>query len=122
MKKVLVVDDENDFCYFLKKNLEGVGGFEVEVCYDGLSGLAKARLWQPDIVLLDVMMPDMGGGDVATALRDDEITKSIPIIFITALAKTYNLKDKENSKDGELFIAKSVIIAELVESINKLTG
>ena len=122
MKKILVVDDENDFCYFLKKNLEAVGGFEVDICNDGVSGISKARQWQPDIVLLDVMMPDMGGGDVATALRDSDITKSIPVIFITALAKTYGLQDKENSLDGALFLAKPVIIEDLVKAINKITG
>ncbi len=122
MKKVLVVDDENDFCFFLKKNLEAAGEFDVDFCCDEQSGLAKAKQWHPDIILLDVRMPDMGGGDVATALREDEITKSIPMIFITALAKTYNLKDKEYSKNGELFIAKPVIIKDLVEAINNLTG
>ncbi len=122
MKKVLVVDDENDFCFFLKKNLEATGEFDVDFCCDGQSVLVKAKQWHPDIILLDVRMPDMGGGDVATALREDEITKLIPMIFITALSKTYNLKDQEYSKNGELFIAKPVIIKDLVEAIKNLTG
>jgi DNA-binding response OmpR family regulator len=84
--RVLVIDDEAPIRLLCRVNLEAEGMTVVEAP-DGPSGLAKARAEQPDVVLLDVMMPGLDGWGVAEQLLDDERTTSIPIIFLTARAE-----------------------------------
>jgi DNA-binding response OmpR family regulator len=86
MTKVLVIDDEAPIRLLCRVNLEAEGMTVVEAP-DGPSGLEKARTEQPEVVLLDVMMPGLDGWGVAEQLLDDERTKSIPIIFLTARAE-----------------------------------
>ncbi|HEX9766883.1 MAG TPA: response regulator [Nitriliruptorales bacterium] len=61
-------------------------GFETELASDGTSGLATARARTPDVIVLDVMMPDMDGWSVAEILREDEELRDVPIVFCTAMA------------------------------------
>ena len=122
MKRILVIDDEKDFCFFLKQNLESSGDFAVEVCSNALEGFTQVRKLHPDMVLLDVRMPGMGGGDIATAIKENQETKDIPFAFITALKEQFNLKNKELSVSGELFITKPVKIKELVRIIDTYTA
>lgn len=65
-KKILIVDDEEDFTKLIKLNLERTGEYEVEIENGGLRGLAAAREFKPDLILLDILMPDMEGGEVAS--------------------------------------------------------
>ena len=80
-KRVLVVDDEQNIVDILRFNLEKEG-FEVITAADGLEGLAKARSCDPDLILLDVMMPEMDGFQVCEKLRSED--KLTPIIMLTA--------------------------------------
>jgi DNA-binding response OmpR family regulator len=84
---VLVVDDDPVILKLLEVNFE-MEGFTVVRASDGVEGLERARQVLPDIVVLDVMMPRMTGHEVATALRADPTTASIPIIFVTARAQS----------------------------------
>jgi len=84
---VLVVDDDPVILKLLEVNFE-MEGFTVVRANDGVEGLERAREVLPDIVVLDVMMPRMTGHEVATALRADPATASIPIIFVTARAQS----------------------------------
>jgi DNA-binding response OmpR family regulator len=86
MTKVLVIDDEAPIRLLCRVNLEAEGMAVLEAP-DGPSGLEKARTERPDVVLLDVMMPGLDGWGVAEQLLDDERTKAIPIIFLTARAE-----------------------------------
>src|SRR5436189_4604839 len=86
MTKVLVIDDEAPIRLLCRVNLES-GGMTVGDSRDGPTGLEQARGERPDVVLLDVMMPGLDGWGVAEQLLDDEQTKSIPIIFLTARAE-----------------------------------
>jgi len=83
MKKVLVIDDLPENVFMLQDRLENEG-YEVITAYDGNSGIEKARTELPDLVLLDVMMPDITGIEVCKSLVNDEQTKNIPIILVTA--------------------------------------
>jgi CheY-like chemotaxis protein len=85
--RVLVVDDEAPLRLLYRVNLE-VEGFEVVEAVDGLSGLAAAREASPDIILLDVMMPRLDGWGVADQLRDDPVTRDIPVVFVTARCRS----------------------------------
>ena len=83
--KVLVVDDEPDVLDLVSYNL-GQAGFLVETAADGAEGLRKARSAAPDLILLDLMLPEMDGLEVCKLLRRDPKTNGIPIIMLTARA------------------------------------
>ncbi|MFH0827526.1 MAG: response regulator, partial [Candidatus Omnitrophota bacterium] len=74
-KKILLIDDEEDFCFFVKKNLENTGEFEVITAPEGKIGIDLAREEKPDAILLDIVMPKMDGTDVAEILVNDPKTK-----------------------------------------------
>ena len=82
MSKILLVDDERDIVEFLQYNLEQKG-YEVIVGYDGLEALKKLSE-NPDLIILDIMMPHLDGYDVYKKIRENEKFKNIPIIFLTA--------------------------------------
>ena len=86
MVRVLIIDDEAPIRLLCRVNLEAEG-MEVIDAGDGPTGLEKARSEEPDVILLDVMMPGLDGWQVAEALLDDQRTRSIPIIFLTARAE-----------------------------------
>ena len=85
--KILLVDDDDDLRHIGRISLTQVGGFEVIEATSGIEALELARSEQPQLVLLDVMMPGMDGVTTLLKLRDDGATADIPIIFMTAKAQ-----------------------------------
>jgi DNA-binding response OmpR family regulator len=81
MKRILVVEDNADLAFGLKNNLE-IEGFAVEIARDGREGLGKAAGWKPDLILLDLMLPEVDGFRVLKTLRDHWV--STPILILTA--------------------------------------
>lgn len=92
MSKICVVDDHPENVFILQDRLEKAG-FEIVTAYDGKSGLEKIRSELPDLVLLDVMMPGISGLEVCRAITQDDLTKHIPVILLTALTSTEDLED-----------------------------
>jgi two-component system alkaline phosphatase synthesis response regulator PhoP len=86
MTRVLVIDDEAPIRLLCRVNLEAEG-MEVLEASDGPTGLEKARNEEPDVILLDVMMPGLDGWQVAEELLESDSTNSIPIVFLTARAE-----------------------------------
>ncbi len=84
MTRILYIDDEPDIREVAQMSLELEPAFEVRTCASGEEGLAEAEAWQPDLILLDVMMPGMDGPAVLAALRAAPATAAIPVVFITA--------------------------------------
>lgn len=82
--KILVVDDEKDIVDLLKYNLEKENNFEVITALNGKEAIEKAIENKPDLVLLDIMMPEMNGFDVCRKLKNSPITNNVPVIFLTA--------------------------------------
>src|SRR5271157_5593455 len=82
-KKALVIDD-NANNLLLEKDLLEVAGFEVFEAEDAAGGIALARKEKPDIIIMDVRLPDMRGSEAAGILRRDQETSAIPIVFVTA--------------------------------------
>ena len=117
-KKILLIDDEKDFCFFVKRNLEATGEFEVITANRGEEGIKLAREHKPDLILLDIVMPKMTGDDAATALISDPKTKNIPLVFLTAQVSKGEI-GVESIKEigGNLFIAKPVDTEKLVNAI-----
>ena len=82
--KILIVDDDPDIRFIARLSLERVGGMDVIDADGGAEGVRKARDEQPDVILLDLMMPVMDGTATLRALRAQGATASIPVIFLTA--------------------------------------
>jgi len=124
MAKILIVDDEVTFCKLAQSRLEA-SGYEVITAYDGIDD--KAQNEKPDLILIDIMMPRMTGGDAVRALKNDSSTSNIPIIFLSAvLSSTEETKDKLDVKiEGTSYpamakpIELSVLLAKIEELLKK---
>jgi DNA-binding response OmpR family regulator len=116
--RVLVIDDEAPIRLLCKVNLEAEGMGVLEAA-DGPSGLEKAREEQPDVILLDVMMPGLDGWRVAEALLEDGRTRDIPIIFLTARAE---FRDRARGLDigGVDYVTKPFNPLELAPLVENL--
>ena len=86
LNKILIAEDEEDIRDIEKMALELIGSFEVETCQNGSEVVALAKSYMPQLILLDVMMPIMDGPQALEALRAEDNTKDIPVIFVTAKA------------------------------------
>lgn len=84
LKRILYVEDEPDIQAVARLALESVGGFTLEVCSSGKEALNKATAFAPDLLLLDVMMPEMDGVSTLHALRKLDKLKNTPVMFMTA--------------------------------------
>jgi two-component system phosphate regulon response regulator PhoB len=84
---VLVIEDEQDVVDLLRYNLNRAG-FTVSIAETGLKGLEKARAERPDVIVLDLMLPEMTGDKVCKALKGDESTAAIPVVMLTAKGRT----------------------------------
>ena len=116
--KILIIDDEENFCHFVKLNLELTGRFEVLVATRAQAGISLAKKNLPDLVLLDILMPDMDGSMVAENLLQEPTTKKIPIVFLTALAQRKEVESGDGQIGGRTFIAKPVTSQELIARID----
>lgn len=92
LSKILIVDDEEDIRVVASMALEFGGGFTVAQAPNGQQGLDQIRLFRPDIVLLDVMMPGMDGPEVFRRMKQDEYGKTIPVIFMTAKVQPHEVQ------------------------------
>lgn len=95
MSKILVVDDDTAINELIKINLE-LSGYDVISAYDGIQGFTLAKQEMPDLIVLDVMMPDVDGYTVAKRVRENDLTKNIPILMLTAMGQ---LQDKVKGFD-----------------------
>ena len=116
-KKILVVDDEVDLVKTIQFSLE-LEGYKVLVSYNGEDALAQARKENPDLILLDIMLPKLDGYKVCRLLKFDEQYKHIPILMMTA--KTQE-KDKLMGKEtgADEYITKPFDMEELMEKIKE---
>ena len=115
---VLVVDDDPVILKLLEVNFE-MEGFQVVRAADGAEGLERARAVRPDIVVLDVMMPRMTGYEVAKALREDDGTAHIPIIFVTARAQSSDV-ERGMELGVEDYVTKPFDPLDLIDRVNAL--
>ena len=83
--RILIVDDEHDFIELLQYRLAGLG-CDLFVANDGVQALSQARQTKPDLILLDILLPDLDGLSVCEILRRQPATRKIPIIFVSALS------------------------------------
>ncbi len=117
-KKILVVDDEPDLLVAIKIRLKAAG-YDVEVAKDGAEGLEKARTVEPNLILLDLMLPKMNGYKVCRFIKFDEKYKHIPIIMLTARAEEDD-RILGMETGANLYMTKPFNNKELLENIKKL--
>ena len=118
-QKILIVDDEEDVLLVLEKGLMSAG-YSVISADNGSDAIKLARAERPDLIILDVVMPEMDGSEVAASLRQDPSTNDIPVIFLTCI-----LTKQEEARMGHLiakniFVAKPYKIEELLAQVEKL--
>ncbi len=114
-KRILVVEDNQINLALLKQLLE-VHGYEILETPEGLEAIDIARDEQPDVILMDIRLPDICGLEVTRLLKQDEQTKTIPIIAVTALATAeYEKKGLESGCDA--YIAKPITLGNLLRTI-----
>ena len=117
-KKILIVDDEPVTVKMLEPRLKAEG-YEVLAAHSGEEGLEQCRASKPDAVILDIMMPDMGGNEVAAHMQEDPGLKHIPIIFVTAMIKPGEVP-KDRKIGGHYFLSKAFKRQELVGVLKKM--
>jgi signal transduction histidine kinase len=108
-RKVLVIDDEDTFRYIIRQLLGGIEGLKVSEARTGVEGIARARQERPDVIILDVLMPDRGGQEVLRILKADPEMKGIPVLVTTSLPLSDRLL-------GELRDASSVMAKQNLSS------
>ncbi len=119
MKKILLIDDEKDFLYFIKKDFEQGGAFKVLTASNGREGIELAIHQRPDIIILDILMPIMGGFEVLKLLKGNKDTTTIPVIMMTAIDNN-EAKDKAAGLYVEDYIVKPVSLSELRTKIESV--
>ena len=115
-KKILVVDDYVEFARLLENRLNAEG-FEAHVANDGTSAIERVKTLKPDLVILDIMMPEVGGTEVRLELMKDPSTRDIPIIFLTGLRAPQTKHKPQNPSTRT--IGKSRDFKELLDAIHE---
>lgn len=125
LKKILVIDDDPNTVRLLQKWCANAG-YDVQRALNGMEGLTQARAEAPSLILLDLMLPDIGGVEVSRRLKADPLTQNIPVIFITVtLGVEVDKGDETLEVDGIKYriFAKPLhvpkLLAEIRKSINR---
>jgi two-component system, OmpR family, alkaline phosphatase synthesis response regulator PhoP len=124
-KTILVVDDEPDFVSIVQSNLEKEG-FNVQVAYDGVEGMEKVRQSPPDLIVLDVMMPEKDGYEMCSELKSDEQYADIPVLMLTAVADHVSSTRYSHyngmSMEADDYLPKPATAEEITDSVKSLLG
>ena len=118
MKKILIIDDEIHIVELLRFNLEN-NGYKVDYSYDGFDGYLKTKEFQPDLILLDWMLPNISGIDLLKKIRSDESLEQIPVIMLTA--KNMEEDKLEGLQDvADDYITKPFSVKEVLARITSV--
>lgn len=117
-KRVMAVDDERLIVLSMRHNLQ-MAGYEVIEAFDGREALELLESERPDLVILDVMMPELNGWDVLTCIRDDPELRDTPVIMLTALGQEGD--EREGIIRGaDVYLTKPYEPAALLELVGRL--
>ena len=117
-KKILIVDDE-PVVMLLRSRVES-RGFLVETAHDGASGLEKAKTWQPDFILLDIVMPGMDGFETCRRLKAMKETAHIPVVLFTAVQETQ--LEALAQKAGAAKVVQKPFVDQVFKAISEILG
>ena len=118
-KRILIVDDEERFTRILRLNLGCTGRYTVCTENSALNACHTARQFRPDLILLDVMMPGLDGGEVAAHLQHDPSTKDVPVVFLTAAVTSDEITSHQGRIGGVPYVAKPVELGALLDCIER---
>lgn len=116
MPRILYVEDNDDNLYMLSLRFEALAGYEILSATDGAEGYAKATTERPDLILMDLNLPVMDGWEVMRRLKDNDATRDIPVIALTAHAMT-GAREKAMAAGADDFDTKPVEFDRLLEKI-----
>jgi DNA-binding response OmpR family regulator len=117
-KKILVIDDETSITKLLKFALERSDRYVVQTQNEGKGALSAVRSFLPDIILLDVNLPDMSGGEIEAELQSDASLKGIPVVFLTGMVSQEEIQDGLTIS-GRPALAKPIDLEKLVDCVEK---
>lgn len=118
-KTILIIDDEKDLCDTIEMMLEVMGGYKIVKAYNGKEGIEQAHLAKPVLILLDITMPEMDGLETLKILKENNATKAIPVVILTACNEDV-FKFQASHLYSEDYITKPVKTNELVTRIEKV--
>jgi CheY-like chemotaxis protein len=118
-KRILLVDDEKSFTNLLKLNLEDTGNYEVRVENWAEDALPAAQQFKPDLVLLDIIMPRLPGGNVAAQIKEDPALKDTPIVFLTAAVRKHQVEENDGIICDFPCLAKPATVEMVIDMIEK---
>lgn len=122
MKRILAIDDEQDVTDVIKLQLESMGGFAVDTENEGAAALRRAREISPDLILLDIMMPDVDGSELAARMLEDPLLKDTPIIFLTALVSDKEVHSGNFGAGPRRYFPKPINFQKLANAIHETLG
>ena len=118
-KRILLVDDEKSFTNLLKLNLEDTGQYDVRVENWAEDALTAAREFKPDLILLDIIMPRLPGGNVAALIKEDAALKNTPIVFLTAAVRKHQVEENDGIICDHPCLAKPATVEMVIDMIEK---
>ena len=118
-RKILIVDDEPKFTKIVKLILESENSYEVRELNDPAMTVEAAYEFSPDIILLDVVMPEIDGGDVFSKLKTDPTLRRIPVIFVTAVVRKKEVEEHRGLIGGAYYMAKPITAESLIHCIEQ---
>jgi len=121
-KRILVVDDQAQNTRLLKLYLEGTNDYVVREENDSKAAVSSAEDFQPDLILLDVMMPGLDGGELATRFKASAKLKAVPTVFLTAAVTKQEVNAGGGLVGGVPFLAKPVVLTEVLACIKQHLG
>ncbi|MBF0479803.1 MAG: response regulator [Candidatus Omnitrophica bacterium] len=118
-RTILLIDDEKGFTNMLSMNLRATGDYDVVVENNSLHALQTALEAHPDLILLDVIMPNKEGPDVFTEIKENLALRNTPVIFLTATVTEDEVNTYGGRIGGNTFIAKPTRMEDLLDSIER---
>ncbi len=118
-RKILLIDDDDSVLVYLTAKL--TREFDVVSTVDPTRAAALARMHLPDVILCDIDMPAMSGGDVLRMLEEDSLTARIPFLYLTALVSPVEAQDLDGQVGGRPGVSKRAHLSELLQRIEEVT-
>jgi two-component system alkaline phosphatase synthesis response regulator PhoP len=125
MTKILVAEDETDIRELIAYSLIHMGGFEVVKAKNGIEAVEMAKAELPDLILMDVRMPNMTGVDACNTLKDDPTTQGIPVVFLSAMGQEQEIRQGMDAGAVEYILkpfAPDVLLHKVQAILKKTDG
>jgi two-component system, cell cycle response regulator DivK len=119
-KRILMIEDTEDNRQIVRDLIDSVG-YELLEAHDGAAGLAMASEHKPDLILMDIQLPEISGLEVTKWLKEDDDLSHIPVVAVTAFAMK---GDEERIREGgcEAYISKPISVSHFLETIRRFLG